>query len=531
MLAQQTNQVPIKVVGSNKFGRYPKISVEQTFNMIISDEALVPYAGYKSIDQLSFPVGQGRALYASARGDLMIAVISGTVFRINADLSFRPIGPLATSTGNVFIAENNNNQIAISDFVNLYVYDYTSSGTFSVSNLTPGFAIDFRPGYLSFQNGRLQAAGIESNGASSWRLSGFNDALSWPSDSSHVSNIQAKPDVVQASVPFPGRGNVLFLFGKTVTQQETDVGAALFPYQRSSNFNIDYGCLNPATIASLENFVVWLSGNEKTGPIIMYSTGGESHKLSNDGIDFKLSKLVDPENSYGFLFKQDGHLIYQITFLTDNLSYIYDFNTQMFFTVTDENLNYHIARQVVFFNNKYYFVSFNDGDLYEFGTQFTDFEYANNIIREIPRIRICEPQRLSSQKNFIINSLGFMMEMGQDNPIDVTSFNTRQHPTLLTTEDGKFITTEDGVFIRITQDNAEDEIVYRVANMRVDLSISRDGGESFGGSYSIDLNPSALRRNRLMFYRLGIANDTTIQIRFWGFKRFVCFDGVMEIAQ
>ena len=43
---QGTFTIPLDLVGGNKFGRYKKVSVEQTFNMMVSDDALVDYAGY-----------------------------------------------------------------------------------------------------------------------------------------------------------------------------------------------------------------------------------------------------------------------------------------------------------------------------------------------------------------------------------------------------------------------------------------------------------------------------------------------------
>ena len=90
----------------------------------------------------------------------------------------------------------------------------------------------------------------------------------------------------------------------------------------------------------------------------------------------------------------------------------------MFFNVSDEKLNYHIARQVVLFGNDYYFVSLNGGNIYRFGTQYTDAVYVNDGVltqKEIPRIRITPPVRLPSQRYFIAKSLGFTIENGQKN--------------------------------------------------------------------------------------------------------------------
>ncbi len=492
----QRQQVPLKIVGGTKFGRYPKISVENTFNMIVSDNALVDYAGYANIAQMT-ETTKGRGIHASTIGDFMLAVVGSQVYRINSDLVpfFVPGGNLETTQGDVYIAENNNSQIAITDGVRIYVYNYFDN-TFKTSGIDfpITYTFTFRPGFITFQNTRFIVAAL---GTDNWVLSGNNDALSWPADASHIGQLQTKADRVQAAIPFPGRGNLLFLMGNTVTESWTDVGARLFPYQRSSSFNVDYGCINPSTIAWQDNYIVWLGISEESGVVLLYTTGGETKHISTDGIDFQLSQLSNPEDCTGFMVKIDGHLMYHFTFNIDNLSYIYDFNTEQFFTVTDENLNYFIARQIVFFNNDYYFVSFNDGNLYRLGTQYTNYTYSLPnaevpIVKEIPRIRICPPIRLPSQNYFIANSLSFTIENGQPNPTT---------------------TSPDGVVN---------------TNMAIDLLTSRDGGVNFGSSYRYNLNPTAQRRSKLIYYRLGQANDLSVQLQFWGLQRFVAFDGLVE---
>lgn len=530
---QNVQEVPLKMVGGNHFGRYPKISQEQTWNMIVSDDGLVPYAGYQNVLTQS-PLAEGRALYSSKTGNFMLAVWGAQAYTISPALVATAItgGSLSTSKGDVFVAENNNKEIALTDGIHIYVYNYGTS-TFKTSTTgIPGpneFAIPAAltsPGYISFQNGRLIVANTIST---NWYLSAPNDALTWSSSANSVGALQSKPDRVQAAVPTPGGGNNLYLFGHNVVEQWQDVGAALFPYQRSSTFNVDYGTLNASSIAALDDYVVWISSNEQSGATLMAIEGNRATSISTDGIDFKLSQLTNPSNCTGFLFRQDGHVLYQFTFPDDNLSYAYDFNTKLFFNVSDENLGYHIARDVVFFNNQYYFVSLNGGNLYDFGTEHTDFDYGGTQIFEIPRIRIVPPIRLPSQRMFIIKSAGFAIENGQLNEI-TTITNSPASGDLLSTEDLITITTEDGVDLSV-ESTSGISYTYTFSSEAVDLSISRDGGESFGNAWRLNMNPTGKRRSRFIWQRLGQANDTTFQFRFCGYGRFVAFDGVVEIYQ
>ena len=82
MSIQKSQQVPVAVVGSSKFGLYPKINDERTYNMFISDEWLINYAGYQKVSNV-VDDAEGRGLFHSIRGNFAIAVIGSAVYRFN----------------------------------------------------------------------------------------------------------------------------------------------------------------------------------------------------------------------------------------------------------------------------------------------------------------------------------------------------------------------------------------------------------------------------------------------------------------
>jgi hypothetical protein len=464
-----TKTLPLKIVGSNVYGRYPMISIEQTFNMIVSDGWSVPYAGYKVVAQIAQD-GEGRGIYASNNLNQIIAVIDNNVYTINSNLAYQQVGSLSTFSGDVYIAENNAGQIAICDKSNIYIYEPAGSPTFQKITL------NFLPGYISFQNGYFISPDLRQ---AQWRLSDFNNGTSWPDAAPNDGQFQTKPNNPIAAIPFPSRGNLLFVFGETVIEPWFNTGQQIFPYQKNTFQNSDYGTANAATIAAGDTFIIWLATNEKSGPAIMISDSGEPQKISTDGIDFKLAQLTHPKNSYGFLFRQDGHLIYQLTFPSDNFSLLYDFNTKAFFTPTDENMNYHIAKRVVYFNNSYYFVSFSDGNLYELNSDYTTYDG-----KEVPRVRVCNTLRLPDSSRFIINNLSFHVEQGE----------------------------------------------YR-SLQAIDFSFSKDNGNSFSSYDRRDLSITGLRQRRINFWNKGAALNFTPQFRFYGSGRFVASDGVVSYYQ
>jgi hypothetical protein len=519
-------EVPLNIVGSTTFGRYAKISTEQTFNMLISDNWLVSYAGYKVQNVLGLYGNSGRGLYSSTRLGKLIAVIDNSIFVIESNFFAQLVGKIDTVSGDVFIDENNKKQIAICDKLNLWIYDYENN-TFqkSVLPIDDYTGKEVVPGYVTYHDGYFL---ISSIGSPSWFLSPLTSATdnwNWGggggiSGTPVTTTIQTKPDICQAVQRFPGRGNLILVFGSTVTELWTDVGGKLFPYQRNSAQSIDYGCLNPSTIAAMNNIVCWLAGNEKSGPTIMYTEGGDIQKISNDGIDFKLSTLKNPTQSYGFMFRQDGHLLYQLTFTDpkDNFSLVYDFNTQKFFTLTDENMNFHIAKKVSFFNETYFFVSTIDGNLYEFSTKYVSYDYGSKGIYEIPRIRVCKNFRLPDQSRFVVNNITFTIEQGD------SELNFESKISLMSTNNDIILTTENNVALVLNE-------TIPISAQRVDLTISKDGGVQFSNSVSKILNTFSNRANKFNYWQLGYANDFVPQFRFHGLSKFVCTDGLMSYYQ
>jgi len=482
--APNIQELPLKLVGSNHFGRYPQISVEEKFNFIASDNWMVPSAGYAKATTIA---GVSRGLFNSSKLGKLIQVNDNCVYTIDSSLAATKVASLNTYQGDVYIEETDGGLITISDRKYIYVYDPVA-GTLvlpAINSITPG--------PLAFLNGYIMTP---IGGRAEWQLSPVNHPeQTWSAGAGARGMFQTKPDNVQTIVRLPGKGNNIFVMGSTVTELWCDTGAQLFPFNRSSGFNIDYGCASPNTVASSDNFVVWLGINEKSGPVILCSSGCDVQQLSDDGMNFKMSRLVNPTNSYGCLYKQDGHLIYMLTFVDplDNVTYAYDFNTKGFFTFTDSNLNHHIAKKVVYFNNDYYFISFADGNLYELNSDYTDYDG-----HEIPRIIITDTLRLPDSSPFVGESFSFWLEQGET---------------------------------RITEIVGQPEFNNVNKNKRIDVAISNDGGASFGNYSQIYLNEIGHRRNKVNFRGLGYANELVLQIRFYGFDRFVLTDGILNIYQ
>ena len=544
-------QAPINVVGSSVFGRYAKISSERTYNCFISDQWLVNFAGYQKALQL-LPQGVGRGLYRSVRGGFILMVVNSEIYQINEDLSASLIGSISSSFGDVYMDENLNNQICIVDGINAYIYNYSLpiSIGLTVQTLQAGLV----PSYVCYHNTYflIGNASTANTGALWYVYTPVNQAGP-PSNPRLIYlfaqlALQTKPDTAIAIRRLPGQGNNVLVFGRTVCEIFTNiasqitVGTPTPPYIRNSTISVDYGCISVATIAASDEFVAWLGVNESNGPVIIIYTGQGAEAISTDGIDYILGQLNYPEQSTALFFRQDGHLFYQLTFYNpaDNLTLVYDFTTKQFFDLTDWNLNYHPATSAVYFNDRSYFCSLNDASLYEFSSNFTTYNdnlasavYDPALDHEIPRIRICKSVRAENSQRFIANSLVVMIEQGQDPRFVGLNLDTTDYIITEIIEDN--VIDEDGANYLVTEQsgssnafsyNAANPLIYRP---RVDLSLSYDGGTTYGTWVARYLNPQGYRRNILTWEKMGAANDLILKFRFVGTGRVVVQNGTLDI--
>ena len=108
-------EIPVRIVGSSTFGRHPIISDERTWNMFISDDWLINFAGYDQAIGILEEGIEGRGLFHSTRGNFLIAVLGSNVYRINPNMGSTFLFSMASGRGEVFMDENLSSQIVIVD--------------------------------------------------------------------------------------------------------------------------------------------------------------------------------------------------------------------------------------------------------------------------------------------------------------------------------------------------------------------------------------------------------------------------------
>lgn len=523
-------QIPVKIVGSSVFGRHPIISDERTWNMFISDDWLINFAGYEQAVEILVDASEGRGLYHSTRGDFLLAVLGSNIYRIDPNLGWTFLFSIGTSTGEVFMDENLSSQIAIVDgSTTAYIYNYTTETTGVIDFVYTGGGTVFTPNYVTYQNTYfIFGNGDNTTSGSQWFVyrSGFNPTtLANPLQLVWVQTLtlQTKPDFAKACIRIPSHGNNLLVLGSTVAEIWTSV-AGLQIYQRQSSINIDYGVASVSTIAASDDMIAWLGINEKSSAAIMVMMGGKAERLSTDGIDFLLSRVQRPDRSTAMFYRQDGHVFYILTFYDDldNFSIMYDFTTGKFFDITDWDFSYHPARQMAYFHNDIFFVSLKKGSLMRISTELTSISTDIQNDYEIPRIRKCDTYRLPGSDRFIVNQFSFTVENGVEQNVD---YQFECDGYILGEVSSQIMYSEDDLPLLVEGGSCQ---IYRP---RIDVTFSKNGGETYSNAVPYFMHQTGHYKNQPRFNKLGEANQFTIQMRFWGFGSVVIANGVLEVYQ
>ena len=543
----KSTQVPMIMSGSSTFGIHPKISAERTYNMYLSDEWLVNFAGYKKVVQfpsgtidpvtgtdIPITVGEGRGIFHSIRGNLMVVVINQKVFVLDSNLAIITLPTdLDTTTGEVFIDENLSQQICIVDGLNAYIYNWSlvpnlTKQTINAANLIPNFVV-FHNTYFLFGNALTTA-----NGNLWWAYERATDTTIQAVTGGAASSfsLQTKPDFALAVIRLPSQSDNVLVFGRAVCELWSAIGG-LQNYRRISTINIDSGCVSISTIASSEDSVFWLGRTQNNAPVIMRFRNNSHEQISSDGWDIAFQNVVEPEKSTAAIYRQNGHIFYQLTFFgsSDNFTICYDLETNKFFDLTDQYLNYHPARETTYFNKKWYFVGINKPFLYEQSTKFfvideslgEDNTPADKFIWDMQYIRITNTIRNETTGRFRLNSISFPIQQGFDPQC------TGSHASdyiVMEDDTTDIIETELGSPL-ITETSLGDFIDAQCP--RIDLSFSKDGGYTWSNTYSKQLQPLAHRRNILTWNNLGVANEITCKFRIWTRAPVIINNGVAEV--
>lgn len=406
-----------------------------------------------------FTSGTGNAFLATSGASPNLVLTTGTTlnYQVGTPISFNGSGTLPTGTP------------AIAKDVTYFVASVVNSTTFTIATTDGGVPITFSTtgsGSIFVTNsGQLQLGSITSH-----------------------------PGTIVGCRTLHRR---LFLFSQNFTEVWENAGKGTnLPFRRNNSLLMEVGTPSVGSIIVGFDRMFFLAQDRDGLAGVVEVRGTESIPVSNRALDFQLAQYAaDPltgvSDSRGILIKENGIIFYRLNFTLANHTFVLNVSMS-----TPEALKWHEeevlngdrhpAQTHAYFDGVNYY-----GDYHAPLFYIVSDETSTNNGEPIRRMRISRQFTPEGYDRLRIDRFQLDLLQGAD---DVETFEDVD----LLTEDGQDITTESGIDIIL-----EEQVGIGNAQPQVFLSISRDGGQTYGMELIAPMGRLGQRTFRTVWRKLG----------------------------
>ena len=389
--------------------------------------------------------------------EIMYVVHLANFYEISAAGVKTNRGTLTTSRGRVSMIDNHAGVIAIQDGTNGYFYTI-SSNTFATitdsAHIDTSKTVIYHDGYFIYT----------SPGTGQFFLSS-PDATNVASMMNALDFATAEKDPDDLVRVFSSNTEIM-LCGSESIEFWNNTGASDFPYARVVGGVIQLGLAAEDAITRFgEGSTMLLAKNSLQGEVEVIRIDGFTHTtVSNASMTAEFNTYTTTDAT-AFSYQKEGHSFFQISFPTDNKSWLYDGETNLW-----TELSYgpagarHRAEMGINFLNKMYVGDYENGNIYK----LTSGVYTDNgvpIVRELVGRHIFD-----------------------EGPVRVSRL-------WMDLEGGVGLVSGQGVDPQMT------------------LEVSKDGGHSWGSEKTRSMGKIGEYRKRVIWRRLGRAYDFVFRLR------------------
>lgn len=403
------------------------------------------------------PAGAVRGMW-TLPGNALAAVVIGNVAYLFDGAALTQIGTLGTTNGPVWIRDNGAaHVVAIADGMAIYSYNLSTEAWNVVDSRSRGIA--FIDGWLTFGEPGTQKF--------------FTSPLYWDGSAAFDSTYFALKDASSDNLAMPIEHNrQLWLLGERTTEIWYDAGNQYFPFSRLQGAMLDIGCQAPASVCRTGKGLMWLARSERGENVIVMSKDYDYAPVSTPAVAYQISQYPTLSDAIAFVYSEEGHEFYQITFPSADVTWVFDLTTGLWhqrasFDAETGTLHRHRANCSMNLGGKVYVGDFENGTIYEYTRKAFDDAGAPLVaVRRTPHV----------------------WDKGERNRVRQTWLQVEFTP-------GKGLVDGQG---------ADPQAMMRMSN---------DGGFSWGNEHWVGIGRIGEFKNRAVWRRLGMARDRIYEVR------------------
>lgn len=450
-------QLPLLGLGLQ--GRSPNVSAQRRLNLYLeiaqaADKTQVSAHNLPGLE-LFLDMGSTPIRGMHGLGDWLYVCFRGSLYRINNAAVAESLGTLLTTAGQVSFADNG---------TQLMMVDGTAG--YIVTIATGAFAQISNP---AFPNGATTVTFLDSyfivdDPANSGRffVSALSDGTSW--NALAYATAESNPDGL---VRVMAEKSLLGLFGEFSCEVWSNTGALDFPFSRMQGGAVEWGLGARWSLTKFDDGLIWLARNRLGQVSVVAGSGvGGIQRVSTSDLDYLFSTYSGVSGATAYSYMLNGHPMYQINFPTQSASWLYDGKTGAWSELQSYGLTRHRGETQTTFLDNIMVGDFENGRIYKLlSSALTD--NGDTIVREIISPHSFGPD----------DEQGFISEIRLD------------------METGLGTATGQG------------------SDPQVMMSISRDGGHSFGTERWTSAGKTGEYRHRARWRRCGRARDMVLKVR------------------
>ena len=345
----------------------------------------------------TLPNAPVRGCYADSETSFWVA--GNQLFSRKADNTITTIGSIGTYNGTVKFASSG---------VDLMLVDGTAgwSYKFSTGVLTqitdPDFPVN--PIDVKYLNGYFIV--ITKNTQQFWVSEKTQISTVW--NALDFATAEGRPDFNAGIEIYQ---NELLIFGYKSLEAWGFTGNVDFPFERNSNFVLDYGIVAPRSVGKTTDNVLWLGGDNYGNGTVWQLSGYTPQRVSTHEIEQRIAKMPYINDAFAMTYHQEGHMFYILQFPSANDTLVYDITTQQWHirnyreTATGD-LKFWRGSCMCFSGSKHFVGDMQTGNVYNM-----DLDIYDDNGDEIPRIRTSTALN-NDQYTIFYNEIIIYMETG-----------------------------------------------------------------------------------------------------------------------
>lgn len=283
-----------------------------------------PRPGKRLLNPCPTP-GAGRGLYR-ATDDSLYAVVNDTVYFIDINFVFNPLGLITPGTTPVSFADNGKS--AGNDIV---LVDGTANG-YTINMLTRAFAplIDGTGTFVGSNVVRYLQTFFLFNapGTQRWYIT-LADSVSF-----NALDVAAKSSYADNLATIGLRQREPWLIGTLSSEPWYLSGAADFPFEAVQSTFIPYGTVATYSVVFADIHLFWLSRNDDGQRIIVRTDGYEVKAISTRALEAELQSYLVVSDCVASKYQIVGHTFIIFNFPTANRTWAYDLSTDQWHRLT-----------------------------------------------------------------------------------------------------------------------------------------------------------------------------------------------------